>query len=264
MARNKLIAKYSALNTDDLPQRIYDKIHAYIETEGIEDLPYLLVSGRWTGKIDISNGGWHGDFDLVYRVIRMCRLDRHGNVYPDMLKIMECVIEWESFLTTPGEDDDCLGVSDETFCDSDYSSDEENEYRSKAFADEIDSYLEAYEPGAQNKAMSEKDSVISGDKESVKGNHLFVEGFDLSGIDSDDGIQDLMNTMNPETGEEEEYSWETPDFDMDDLESMYAQQEDEGPTWMEFIDDLRNGRYGELPEDYDGLALPDENDPTLP
>ena len=32
---------------------------------------------------------------------------------------------------------------------------------------------------------------------------------------------------------------------------------------MEFIDNLRNGRYGELPEDYDGLAAPEEEENTL-
>lgn len=66
MSRNKLIAKYSALNTGDLPQRIYDKINDHIASQGIEDLPYLKLSGRWTGKLDISSGGWRGDFDLIY------------------------------------------------------------------------------------------------------------------------------------------------------------------------------------------------------
>lgn len=43
MARNKLIAKYATLNTEDLPERIYNKIQSFIKSEGIEDLPYLTV-----------------------------------------------------------------------------------------------------------------------------------------------------------------------------------------------------------------------------
>ena len=34
----------------------------------------------------------------------------------------------------------------------------------------------------------------------------------------------------------------------------------EEQSWLEFADDLRNGRFGELPEDYDGLADDDDED----
>ena len=49
--------------------------------------------------------------------------------------------------------------------------------------------------------------------------------------------------------------WTNPDFDIDQL--FEEQEIEEGPSWLEFVDDLRNGRFGELPEDYDGLAEPD-------
>lgn len=44
---------------------------------------------------------------------------------------------------------------------------------------------------------------------------------------------------------------------MEELEKMFDKPEESGSSWMEFIDDLRNGRYGDLPEDYDGLAEPE-------
>lgn len=51
-------------------------------------------------------------------------------------------------------------------------------------------------------------------------------------------------------------SWINPDFDMDSIDEMFAEG-DKGQDWMQWIDDLRNGRFGDLPEDYDGLAEPD-------
>lgn len=170
MARNKLIAKYSALNTADLPQRIYNKIQSYIDENGIGGLPWRELSGRWTGRLDISDGGWRNTFDFLYPVLRMCRVDRHGNVSPDMGKILETVSDWTDYLTTPTEDDEYIGASDETFRDDAFTPDDINEFHSAAYKAEMDSL----------------------------------------------------------------------------------------PSWMEFIDDLRNGRYGELPEDYDGLAEPEE------
>lgn len=141
MARNKLIAKYSALNNEKLPQRIYDKIKSFIESEGIEELPYRELSGRWTGKLDISNGGWRNDFDLLCPIPAMCRVNRHGEVLPDMAKINACVQEWVNFLTMPTEDDEYLGASDETFSDSGYLPDDINEFQSAAYAAEIKSFM---------------------------------------------------------------------------------------------------------------------------
>lgn len=64
--------------------------------------------------------------------------------------------------------------------------------------------------------------------------------------------------MEQDVAEGEGASWVSPDFDMDEIEKMFERRENEGLAWMEFIDDLRNGRYGDLPEDYDGLAAPEE------
>ena len=110
MARTKLIAKYAALDTPDLGERISKTITDYIEENGIERLPYLEVNGRWTGTLSISDGGWRGDFDFLYPVLSMCKVDRKGNVSADMTKIMKRVANWREYLHTPHDDDKYLGV----------------------------------------------------------------------------------------------------------------------------------------------------------
>lgn len=261
MARNKLIAKYSALNTDNLPHRIYDKIRDYIASYGIEDLPTLELSGRWTGKLDISNGGWRGDFDLLYPVLDMCRVDRHGEVFPDMAKIKSCVENWVKYLTTPDEYDEYSGASDETFRDSDYIDDDANDFRSAAYAAELNSFLNADEPDMleYDRALSEIDNLCCGEKDSIEGNRVFEEGFNAMKITNAEDLRKIMEAMNREATEGGGASWISPDFSMDEIETMFEGEEESGPTWMEFIDDLRNGRYGDLPEDYDGLADPEES-----
>jgi len=262
MARNKLIAKYSALNTDNLPQRIYDKIKNYIASHGIENLPELELSGRCTGKLDISNGGWRGDFDLLYPVLAMCRVDRHGEVFPDMAKIKSCVERWIEYLTTPDESDEYMGVSDETFQDSDYIEDDANDFRSAAYAAEINSFLNADNPDMleHDHALSEIDDICCGEKDSTEGNRMFEDGFNAMKITNAEDLRKIMEAMNREAAEGGGVSWVSPDFDMDEIEKMFESQEESGPTWMEFIDDLRNGRYGDLPEDYDGLSDPEESE----
>lgn len=57
--------------------------------------------------------------------------------------------------------------------------------------------------------------------------------------------------------------WTNPDFDGEEMEKEMeenARRKEEEPSWMEFIVDLRNHRYGELPEDYDGLADDEEEE----
>lgn len=261
MARTKLIAKYSALNTPNLPQRIYDEIKTFIVNNGIEDLPQLEICGRWTGKLAVSNGGWRGDFDFLYPILRMCRVDRHGDVYPDMSKIMECVADWTEYLTTPDEYDDELGASDETFRDSDYLADDVNDFRSAAYAAEIGSFLDSDEPDmlSHDRALAEIDSNCCGETEAEEGGRIFQEGFNVTRINSAEDFLKLMEAMETEVAEGGGMSWTSPDFDMAEIESMFENTEDSGPTWMEFIDDLRNGRYGDLPEDYDGLSEPEED-----
>lgn len=262
MARNKLIAKYSALNTEDLPQRIFDTIKSHIETCGIDDLPYLQLSGRWTGKLQISDGGWRGDFDLIYPVLAMCRVNRHGEVLPDMTKIEKCVKDWVEYLTTPDEDDDHIGASDETFRDSDYTPDDLNEFLSAAYDAEICSFMDSDEEDflEHDRALSEIDSLCCGEKDEVEGERLFEEGYNVTRINSAEDFRKMMEAMEREAAEGGGISWVSPDFDMAEVEKMFEQQRNEEASWMEFIDDLRNGRYGDLPEDYDGLADPDEED----
>lgn len=207
MARNKLIAKYSALNTDNLPQRIYDIIKNYIASHGIENLPELELSGRWTGKLDISNGGWRGDFDLLYPVLAMCRVDRHGEVFPDMAKIKSCVERWIEYLTTPDESDEYMGVSDETFQDSDYIEDDANDFRSAAYAAEINSFLNADNPDMleHDHALSEIDDICCGEKDSTEGNRMFEDGFNAMKITNAEDLRKIMEAMNREAAEEEVY-----------------------------------------------------------
>ncbi len=45
-------------------------------------------------------------------------------------------------------------------------------------------------------------------------------------------------------------------FDVWDEEKRAREHEERNrPSFVEFVSDLRRGIYGELPEDYDGLAL---------
>lgn len=39
------------------------------------------------------------------------------------------------------------------------------------------------------------------------------------------------------------------------MRDMYLEEQNR-PSFAEFVSDLRRGIYGELPEDYDGLACP--------
>lgn len=268
MARTKLIAKYSALNTPDLPRRIYDKLLLYINDNGIEHLPEVELSGRWTGKIDISNGGWRNDFDLLCPVLALCRVDRKGVVSPDMTKIMIEVASWIDYLTTPDdENDDYIGASDETFDDNAYLDDDTNDYQSAAYAAEIDAFLNSDNPDllAHDKALTDIDNLCFGitddNRESDESDRIFKEGYSITRIDSEEDFYRMVEAMEREAAEGNGDVWASPDFDKEKMAKMFeAEEEDPAPTWMEFIDNLRNGRYGELPEDYDGLAEPDDEE----
>lgn len=269
MSRNKLIAKYSALNTEDLPQRIYDKIKKHIESQGIENLPYLELSGRWTGKLDISSGGWHNDFDLICPVLAMCRVNRYGEVYPDMAKIKTCVEEWVKYLITPDEYDEYNGADDNDFSDSHYDDDDINDFRSAAYNAELDSFLcsDGTDFIAHERALSEIDEICYGRNENIEGESIFEDGFNITRIDNVEDFGKLMGAMGNGTVENDcidmcapHHDMEKTDDEFDDREEEFDDQEDEDPDWMEFIDNLRNGRYGELPEDYDGLAEPEEKE----
>lgn len=72
-----------------------------------------------------------------------------------------------------------------------------------------------------------------------------------------------MESLEQEAAEGEGISWVSPEFNMEELEELFERQEKSHKSWMDFIDDLRNGRFGDLPEDYDGLAAPDDIFPNL-
>lgn len=93
----------------------------------------------------------------------------------------------------------------------------------------------------------------------MEGERLFEGGFNAVKITSAEDFRKIMEAMEREAAEGGGDTWVAPDFDMAELEKMFDKPEESGPSWMEFIDDLRNGRYGDLPEDYDGFADPEES-----
>lgn len=256
MARTKLIAKYAPLDTPDLAQRIHQTITDHIAEKGIEELPYLELNGRWTGKLSISDGGWRGDFDFLYPVLSMCRVDREGNVYADMTKIDKRVAIWRDMLHTPHEDDGYLGVSDDTFADSDYMEDDANELHSAFYKSEMDAFLNSENPDLleHDRALTEidnlfRDSSIGADRSQ----RHFGEGFAVQRIDNAEDYRKIMEAIEADAAAGGCYSWINPEFDMDTIEEMFAGQ-GKDQDWMQWIDDLRNRRFGDLPEDFDGLA----------
>ncbi|MDE6511459.1 MAG: hypothetical protein K2L00_05150 [Muribaculaceae bacterium] len=260
MARTKLIAKYAALDTPDLAERIHSLITDHIAEKGIEDLPYLEVNGRWTGKISISDGGWRGDFDFLNPVLSMCRVDRDGNVLADMDKIEARVNVWRTDLHTPHDDDQYLGVCDDTFDDSNYMEDDANELHSAFYRSEMDSFINSENPDlmAHDRALTEidnlfRDSSIGAD--STQRN--FGEGFAVERIESAEDFRKIMEAIQADAEAGGGYSWINPDLDMENIEEMFA-ADGKDQEWMQWIDDLRNHRFGDLPEDFDGLAEPDE------
>lgn len=262
MARTKLIAKYAALDTPDLPERIQLLINDHIAEKGIENLPYLEVNGRWTGKLSISDGGWRGDFDFLYPVLSMCRVDRDGNVYADMAKINARVATWRDDLHTPHKDDPYLGVCDDTFDDTAYMEDDANELHSAFYRSEMDAFINSENPDllAHDRALTEidnlfRDSSIGADSDQRN----FGEGFAVQRIESAEDYRKIMEALQTEAENGGGYSWINPDFDMDSIDEMFADSDQEH-EWVQFIDDLRNHRFGDLPEDYDGLAEPEDSE----
>ena len=260
MARTKLIAKYSALDTPDLADRIHHTITAYISEKGIDELPFLEINGRWTGTLTVSDGGWRGDFDFLYPVISMCRVDRHGNVSADMAKIRKRVANWREMLHTPHEDDKYLGVCDDSFDHMHYLDDDANEFYSASYKRELDSFLNSENPDIQqsDKALSEIDSLFrDGTEDACAGKQrVFGEGFAVERISSAEDFRKIMKAIEADVAAGGNSSWINPDFDMDSIEEMFRESSKDN-SWMQWIDDLRNGRFGDLPEDFDGLAEED-------
>lgn len=256
MARKKLIAKYSALDTPDLAERIYHIITSHISEKGIKDLPYLELNGRWTGTLSISDGGWRGDFDFLYPVLSMCKVDRHGNVSADMKKIEKRVASWRELLHTAHEDDEYLGVSDETFHDDDYLEDHANDFYGACYRSEMDSFMNMDSPDllAHEQALTEIDRMFKDNPEREEAGCLrtFGEGFAVERINNAEDFRKIMEAIEADVAAGGANSWINPEFDMDNIEEMFSDMPEEG-DWMQWIDDLRNGRLGDLPEDFDGL-----------
>ena len=255
MARTKLIAKYAALDTPDLAERIHTTITTYISENGIEKLPYLELNGRWTGTLSITDGGWRGDFDFLYPILSMCKVDRKGNVSADMNKIEKRVANWREILHTPHDDDKYIGVCDDTFEHGSYLEDDANDFYSASYKSELKSFLNSDNPDIleHDKALTEIDDLFRDEQNPAAPKRVFGEGFAVQRIDSAEDFRKLMEAIEADAAAGGS-SWINPDFDMDNIEEIFAAEDDKSQNWMQWIDDLRNGRFGELPEDFDGLA----------
>ena len=259
MARTKLIAKYAALDTPDFPERIFNAISNHIADQGIDDFPNLELNGRWTGKLSISDGGWRGDFDFLYPVISMCRVDRDGNVLADMAKIEKRVAYWRERLHTPHDDDRHIGVCDETFNDDDYLDDDAHEFYTACYRSEMDHFINSKHPDFQehDQALTEIDNLFRNSSigaDSCRRN--FGEGFGVQRIDNPEEYRKIMKVIQEHAESGAGHAWINPDFDMDSIEDMFA--DNKNAEWLQWIDDLRNHRFGTLPTDFDGLAeIPD-------
>lgn len=263
MARTKLIAKYAALDTPDLADRIHDTITAHISDKGIENLPNLEVNGRWTGTIAITDGGWRGDFDFLYPVLSMCKVDRYGNVSADMAKIKKRVAYWREMLHTPHDDDKYLGVCDDTFKHGGYLEDDANDFYSAAYRSELDSFLKSdkTDPLEEDRTITDIGNQFPKEPTpTAEGNRrIFGEGFAVERIDNAEDLRKLMEAIKSDAAAGGGKSWINPDFDMDSIEEMFAGTSKDD-KWMQWIEDLQHGRLGNLPEDFDGLAEEEKNE----
>lgn len=167
-------------------------------------------------------------------------------------------------MSTPTEDDALLGVDDSTFYASAYTPDDVNEFRSAAYAAEFDSFLNSDSPDMfeHDAALADIDSLCgcrNDDSEMHMGEApLFEPGFHVQRIENPEELRKLLESMREDMSPLAEESPEALDFDIDEFFKGHEVQEEQ--SWLEFADDLRNGRFGELPEDYDGLADDDDED----
>ena len=163
---------------------------------------------------------------------------------------------WREMLHTPHDDDKYLGVCDDTFEDSNYMEDDANELHSAFYKSEIDAFVNSENPDLveHDRALTEidnlfRDSSIGADSRQRN----FGEGFAVHRIDNAEDYRKIMEAIEADAAAGGGYSWINPDFDMDSIEEMFAGSS-KNEDWMQWIDDLRNGRFGDLPEDFDGLA----------
>lgn len=247
MPRTQLIRTYSRLNTNDLPGRIYRVLKDYIENENIDQLPECHVLGRHTGKIAIINGYFHNTYDLSVQALDLCRIDRDGNLTPNLPKIKAYVNSWRKSLMTPTSEDEAMGVDDYTFESSAFFSDEVHEFMSKAYTAENLSFIKR---GGSDTALHDR-TLTEIDREcGIEGVNIhilnihnpktyrqMVEAMDNAGAMLQGGIEGL--------GSKEE------------LEKRYNELK-ELPSLSEYMDMHADGDFGDLPAYYDGLANPGE------
>lgn len=247
MSRTQLIRTYARLNTNDLPVRIARVLKDYIANEDIDKLLECNVLGRHTGKITVVNGFFHNSYDLSVPAIDLCRIDRDGNLSPNMPKIKACVSIWRKTLMTPTYDDENLGVDDFSFDSSAFFSDDVHEFMSKAYTSENMSYINR---GGTDTALHDR-TLTEIDKECGVGGLNFhilnihnpdtyrhmVEAMDNAGAMRPNGIEGLGSK--------------------EDLEKRCAEL-NELPSLTEYMDMHADGAFGDLPAYYDGLANPGE------
>ncbi len=147
-------------------------------------------------------------------------------------------------------------MCDDTFEHASYLEDDANDFYSASYKSELDSFLKSDNPDIleHDKALTEIDSTIRAEQNPESTQRVFGEGFAVERINSAEDFRKLMEAIEADAAAGGGSSWINPDFDMDSIEEMFAADDDKKQQWMQWIDDLRNGRRGELPEDFDGLA----------
>lgn len=234
MSRNKLIQQYAPLLTSDMPQRIYDMVKDYIEKEGVGNISNRQINGFYSGELSFSMPTHFpivDNFTFYIDLISLCRIDKHGDVFVDMDKINKAVDWWKDRIYNLHENDYySIKGEDENYVQS-------PKLINLYVFSEIDDLLgiKVYVP-AINDTQTFNIQVLADYVESMR-------KYDQNEDEEDD---------EREIGE---FYWDNPEYDT--IDNYYELQEavdDKYSGWMAFLYNLRSGSFGDLPDDYDGLA----------
>lgn len=174
-------------------------------------------------------------FDFKCDLISLCRIDKQGDVYVDMNKIIRAVDWWKDRIYNLHENDyDSIKGEDENF--------------------------RPYGYNIVNLYVFNEDFDLHGIKQYVPAIHD-SESFDIQILaDYVDSMRDY--DQNEEECEEDddfnepgEYYWDNPDYDY--IDNYWEYQDAIGHKysgWAAFLYNIRSGAFGELPDDYNGLS----------
>lgn len=229
MDLKSLIEKYSRFDTPDIAERIAREINNYIEYEGIEYLPAREIHGRHTGALSISSGGFRSEYDFLWPVLYLCRVDRDGVVSADLRKIEKHLDLWRvSLHETPEEDLAYWG-------DQDFEEDDDlNAFRSAAYKAELDGFMNLDSPSveeiiAHEEAVEEIWNLSSAGSMKIPA----VEGIEVSAIPEEgnesSGISDGSEDI-PASGCQREYDADGFPIYTDEEIEIYQQAVDDMVT----------------------------------